>query len=389
MRFSDNVASLEPSATLAIAARARRLRAEGRSVVDLSAGEPMFRVPEYAARAGVRAIEEGKTGYPPTPGIPELREAVAGYLARTTASGGGEPERILVSCGVKQALFNSVYCLFGAGDEVLVPAPYWTSYLPQLRLAGAEPVVVERSWEDGFSLDVERLEAARTERTRGLILNSPGNPTGAVFDLDVLEDVAAWADRHGVWLLSDEIYRRLHYGEGPAPSLLDLDEVPPRTVVFDGVSKAFAMPGFRIGFAAGPPELIGKASDLQSQTTSGAATPAQHAAAAAFGQDEPREAALRGYLDALSRRRTAAVERLGESPGLEVRPPPGGMFVFARVAGDRASAEVAEELLMESGVATIPGEAFGGPGHLRLNFAVDEDVLEEGLRRTVEFFGGG
>lgn len=392
MEFSDNVATLEPSATLALAARARALREEGRSVIDLSAGEPVWDTPGYAADAGVRAIREGKTGYPPTPGVAGLRSAAAEYLAGTTGRR-VDADQVLVSSGVKQALFNCVYTLFGAGDEVLVPTPCWTSYVPQLRLAGAEPVEVPRRWEDGFRLDPEALERRRSGRTRGLMLNSPGNPTGAVFDLPLLEEIAAWAREHDVWLLSDEIYRQLHFGDGPAPSLLEVSDLPPRSVVLDGVSKAFAMPGWRIGFAAGPEELISKASDLQSQTTSGAATPSQHAAAAALGDRRRREAAVAGFLDRLRENRAAITEGLGEAPGLEVRAPDGGIFLFARLRDGGASADVSDRLLTEAGVAAVPGEAFRAPGHLRFSFSVEPDTLEEGARRAVEFFrarsGGG
>jgi len=380
VEFSENVSFLEPSATLALAARARGMKAAGRSVVDLSAGEPLYGTPAHAAEGGIEAIRAGRTGYPPTPGVPELREAIAGYLAETTAAS-PEPGRILVSAGVKQALFNCVFTLFGPGDEVLVPTPCWTSYLPQVRLARAEPVRVDRPWEDGFQLDVELLEAHRTSRTKGLILNSPGNPSGTVFPADRLREIAEWADRHGVWLLSDEIYRRLHFGEGSAPSLLDLDPPPERSVVFEGVSKALGMTGWRIGFAVGPESVVGKASDVQSQTTSGAATPSQHAAARAYGDADGREETIRENLSLLAERRAMGREILRETPGLESRLPAGGMFFFVRVEGGRSSAELAEELLVEAGVATVPGEAFASPGYLRLNFGVELEDLKEGLIR--------
>lgn len=386
MKFSENVASLEPSATLALAARARELRQEGRTIVDLSAGEPAWGTPEYAAEAGIEAIRSGRTGYPPTPGIPELRSAVADYLVETTELKELSPARVLVGAGVKQSLFNCVFCLFGPGDEVLVPAPFWTSYLPQIRLAGATPVVVETRWEDGFRPALEALEEARTEATRGLILNSPGNPTGAVYPRELLESVAAWADGHDLWILSDEIYRRLHFGRGPAPSLLDLDQPPERTVVLDGVSKCFAMTGWRIGFAVGPDPLISKASDLQSQTTSGAVTPSQHAAAAAFGRSEERERIIRDHVERLVALRGRGLEILEGTPGIEVEPPPGGMFFYLKLADGTSSAEVSDTLLREAGIACVPGEAFGTPGFLRLNFAVEPDVLERGLRRLTAYF---
>lgn len=386
MEFSENVASLEPSATLALAARARALREEGRSIVDLSAGEPVWGTPVHAADGGVRAIREGRTGYPPTPGVPELRRVVARYVASTTRAPAPDPARVLVSAGVKQALFNCVFTLFGPGDEVLVPSPYWTSYLPQIRLARAEPVVVEARWEDRFRLDPEALERHRTPATRGLVLNSPSNPTGEVYGPELLEEVARWADRHGVWLLSDEIYRRMHFDEGDAASLLDLDETPERSVVFDGVSKAFSMTGWRIGWALGPEELVSEASDLQSQTTSGAAAPSQFAAAAALERAEEREASVEAAVDRLRRRRDLLADGLEELDALEVRRPRGGMFLFVRLADGRDSGRVAEELLEGAGVAVVPGEAFGAPGHLRLNFAVEPETLEEGARRIRGFF---
>lgn len=389
MEFSQNVASLEPSATLALAARARSLREQGRSVVDLSAGEPVWGTPDYAAEGGIRAIRAGRTGYPPTPGVPDLRRAVARYLGATTRSPEPDPGRVLVSAGVKQALFNCVFTLFGPGDEVLVPAPYWTSYLPQVRLARAEPVVAETTWEDRFRLDPAELERHRTERTRGLLLNSPSNPTGAVYDRELLEEVARWADRHGIWLLSDEIYRRMHFGEGAAASLLDLDDPPARSVVLDGVSKAFSMTGWRIGWAVGPEELISEASDLQSQTTSGAAAPSQFAAAAALDRREEREEVIARTVERLEERRDRLASALDGMDALEVRRPGGGMFLYVRLTGGRASDRVAEGLLEEAGVAVIPGEAFGSPGHLRLNFAVEPGTLEEGARRIRDWFGTG
>lgn len=386
MRFSENVASLEPSATLALAARARRLRDEGASIVNLSAGEPVYGTPRFAADAGIEAIRAGKLGYPPTQGVPELRRAIADYLSQTTAHSSIGPNEVLVGAGVKQALFDCLFCVAGPGDEVLVPVPSWSSYLPQIRLTGARPVAVETTWDEGFRPDPERLESLRSERTRALLLNSPNNPSGVVYDLDLLAEIAEWADRHGIWLLQDEIYRRLRFEGGPAPSLLDLEARPERTVVLDGVSKAFSMTGWRIGFAAGPAELVRKATDFQSQTTSGAAAPSQYAAAAAYSRQEEREAVIADYRERVAGTRRLGVDILGRAPGLEVRPPEGGIFLWVRAEETEDTASLAEELLVEGGVACIPGEAFGSPGHLRFNLAVERAVLEEGLRRTLEFF---
>ena len=384
MRFSPNVDVLKPSATLGFAARARALRAEGKSIMDLSAGEPAFRTPDFAAQAGIRAIEEGRTKYPPTPGIPELRSASASYLAETTAHAPDDPGRIMVSAGVKQALFNCVYCLFGPEDEVLIPTPAWPSYETIVALAGATPVAVPTSWDTAFRVSVAELEGRRSDRTRGLIINSPSNPTGAVYSTELLSELAAWCGRHGVWLMSDEIYRRLSYTGVAAPSIYDVPDRPEEVILLDGVSKAFAMTGWRIGFADGPPDVIRKAADLQSQTTSAAAAPSQYAAAAALGQRAAREAAIGAFVEILDRNRRIGFELLSRVPALDVREPEAGMYLFARLRDGRPSAPVAEGLL-EAGVACLPGEPFGSPGYLRFNFAVDEEVLSEGLARVARY----
>ncbi|MFQ5746855.1 MAG: pyridoxal phosphate-dependent aminotransferase [Gemmatimonadota bacterium] len=383
MRFSSHVSSLEPSATLALRARARRLAAEGRSVVDLSAGEPTFPTPTFAAEAAVESIRAGRTGYPPTQGIPELRTAIADYLAGTTAHGALAPEDVLVSCGAKQALFNCVFSLIDAGEEVLVPAPFWPSYDPIVRFAGGRPVVVPTRWQEGFVVDPAALEAARTPATRALILNSPANPTGAVIPEERLSEIAAWCDRHGIWLLADEIYRRLSYGEGAAPSVLDLapDVRGERIVMLGGVSKSFSMTGWRIGFAAGPGGLIARATALQSQTTSAAAGPSQYAAAAAYASRE-REPTIGEFVRILGERRRLGLELLGQVPGFRLVPPDGAIYLFPRVPDGVASAALAEGLLERAGVACVPGDAFGAPGFLRFNFAVREKELREGLERT-------
>ncbi|MFQ5888772.1 MAG: pyridoxal phosphate-dependent aminotransferase [Gemmatimonadota bacterium] len=386
MRFSRNVAALEPSATLALTARARRLKAQGLSIIDLSAGEPSFHTPEFASAAASESIRAGRTGYPPTQGIPELREAVTRYLSDTTAASRTGTEEVLISAGVKQALFNCAYCLFQTGDAVLVPTPSWPTYLPLVRLTGADPIEVPTRWEEGFRLDPDQLERRRGANTRGLILNSPGNPTGVVYEAGLLAEIAAWCERHGVWLLSDEIYRRLYYAGDWAPSVFDLQNRAERVVLFDGISKSFSMPGWRIGFAAGPRELIGKATDLQSQTTSGASAPAQYAAAAAFGDVDQREETIQGFRHILARRREAALQALEGVPGLEVRAPEGAIYLFVRLTGGEKSASVAEQLLVQAGVACVPGEPFGSPGFLRFSFAADDREIREGLGRVAAFF---
>ena len=385
VRFSSNVDVLKPSATLGFAARARALQAAGRSLVDLTAGELAFRTPEFASRAGIRAIEEGHTKYPPTPGIPALRAAAATYLDETTAHAPADPSRILISAGVKQALFNCLYCLFGPGDEVLVPTPTWPTYETAVALTGATPILVPTPWEDNFQVSIETLERARTERTRGLIINSPSNPTGAVYPAPLLDELVRWCGQHGVWLLSDEIYRRLYFSGSAAPSVYDVADRPDHVILLDGVSKAFAMTGWRIGFAEGPAEIIAKASDLQSQTTSGAAVPSQYAAAAALSQTQQRESAIAEFVRILDANRRAGYETLRAIQALDIRLPEGGIYLFARLSDGGTSDGVAEDLL-EAGVACLPGEPFGSPGYLRLNFAVDSETLVEGLDRVARFF---
>ena len=385
MRYSKNIASLIPSATLAISARAKQMRAAGESVIDLSAGEPSFSAPLAGVSGAVDFIQSGKTGYPPTHGIPELRSAVASYVNETTAHGQVEPANVLVSAGVKQALFNVSFCLFGAGDEVLVPVPYWPSYLAIVELAGATPVAVPTNWKNGFQIDVEVLERLRTPATRGLFLNSPSNPSGDVYDRALMERLAEWAAANGIWIISDEIYRRLYYDGDSATSILDVPHDGEIVVHLDGISKAFSMPGWRIGYAVGPKELIGKMSALQSQTTSGAASPSQHAAAAVLSSPD-RETIVRDFRDILRRRRDMALEVLGGIGALESRVPAGAIYAYPRLKHATDSMAVAEQLLVEAGVATIPGDPFGTPGFLRMNYSVSDEDLVEGLARIKTFF---
>jgi len=355
-------------------------------VMDLSAGEPQFAAPEFASRAAIEAIRDGKTGYPPTPGLPVLRTAIARYLEETTAIAELDPNHVIVGAGVKQALFNCCFVLFGSGDDVLIPAPYWPSYPAIVGLSGANPVVVETSWEDQFQVTVDQLEEARAPNTRGLLLNSPSNPSGGVYSLERLAEVAAWCRQHGIWLLSDEIYRRLAFGS-PAPSVYDLPELGERTVLFDGVSKAFCMPGFRIGYAVGPPALIKKMSDLQGQTTSGAVGPSQYAAAAALGERDKREAFVTDLLEKLNTLREIGLSGFGPVEALQIRAPAGALYFYARVRDPQVAAlDIAERLLVDASVACVPGEPFGSPGHLRFNFAVERSVLEEALQRIGDFF---
>jgi aspartate aminotransferase len=391
MTYSENIARLQPSATMAVSSLAKRLAAEGRDVIDLSAGEPDFDTPSWISDAAVEGIRAGRTRYTPAAGLPELRTAVA-HAQLAGAAPGWElsAKNVVVGAGAKQALFNACFALFGPGDEVLVGAPYWTSYPEIVGLARAEPVIVKGPEEREFRLTPEVLEEARTPRTRGLILCSPSNPSGAVYSLEELRAVAHWAREHGVHLISDEIYRRIHFsGDGrPAPGIVDLprDEVGPY-VIIDGVSKSFAMTGWRIGYAVTDEGLAGKIDALQSQTTSNPATPSQFAALAALTRTAEADVAVGEMVAAFHRRRDLIVKRVEEQlPHLSYVRPEGAFYLFLRVDSE-FDADVPDSqswcarVLEETGVAAVPGSAFGDDRFVRLSFATSDEVLEEAIRR--------
>ncbi|HZD05236.1 MAG TPA: pyridoxal phosphate-dependent aminotransferase [Longimicrobiales bacterium] len=395
MAFSPNVEQLQPSATIAVSTLAKRLVAEGRDVIDLSAGEPDFDTPAWISQAAVDGIRAGKTRYTPAPGIPELRKAIA----RTLSDRAGRElpwEGVVVTCGAKQALFNACFTLFGPGDEVLVATPYWTSHPEIVTLARAEPVPVRGAEEREFRLTPDDLEAAATGRTRGLIYSSPSNPTGAVYTAEELQAVAEWARDRDVWLIADEIYRLICFdGDGEAAGLLEL---PPSSVgpfvLVDGASKCFAMTGWRVGFAWTEPEVAAKLSALQSHTTSNASTPSQVAALAAYGDPERTGRDVARMREAFRRRRDLVVGLFDELlPGLGYGSPWGAFYLFFRVDaafGDGrecTATEFCSWLLEEAGVALVPGAAFGDDRWARMSFAAADEVLERGVRRIAEALG--
>jgi aspartate aminotransferase len=388
IRFSPNIGKLQPSATISLATRVRELISAGRDIINLTAGEPDFDTPAFIAEAGVRAIREGRTRYTASAGIPELRAAIAADLQRLSPHPDGiDAAGVVVSAGAKEALFNACFSLFGPGDRVLIPVPYWTTYEAQVLLARAEPAFVHASAENDYKVTVDDLEAAAHGGAAGLLLNSPSNPTGAVYSLDELEAIVRWAAERGIWVISDEIYRRIYQGGRLAPGLLDLEpDLLRRAVVIDGASKAFAMTGWRIGFSYGPPELAAKIAALQSQTTSHAAAPSQYAALAAYraGEEEMRD--YRAMSDAFERRRHHIVRLFGEHlPGVEFVEPRGAFYLWIRTRGlmrvGESSAALCERLLEDAGVALVPGVAFGDDDYLRLSYATSEAVLEQAVLR--------
>ncbi len=388
---SRNIRQLQPSATIAVTQEASRLRAAGEDIIDLSAGEPDFDTPRVVADAGIRAIQEGKTHYPPNTGILDLRAAAASHLSVVS---GGRPvnaDNIVVSTGAKQSLFNTCFTLFGPHDSVLIPTPSWVSYPQMIHLARANPVMVPGDPEFSLKVSVDDLEEASDVNTKGLLLCTPNNPTGAVYTHSELRAIAEWAHRRNLWVISDEIYRRIHYAPGPAPSVLDLpDELLSRVVVIYGASKAYAMTGWRIGLALAPTEVARAMGALQSHTTSGANHPAQYAAAAAFS-DERVEAEVKNMVQQFHRRREVVVEHFREHlPGFEFVEPLGAFYLFFRVdacfGGEISDAATfCQRLIADGGVALVPGEAFGDDRWVRLSFAASEQQIRKALKRLVLF----
>jgi aspartate/methionine/tyrosine aminotransferase len=393
MSISENIRSLQPSATLAVSSLCQQMRAAGQDVLDLSVGEPDFRTPEFAGQAGAAAIAQGFTHYTPVPGTAELRAAIAAYLAGI-AGRSIEPAGVVVSAGAKQALFNTCFTLFGPGDDVIVPAPYWTSYPEILTLARARTVVARGRPDNALKVDVEILERALTPATRGLILNSPNNPTGAVYERHELDAILLWAAERELWVISDEIYGRLCYSGHRATSVLDLDpSLLERVIVVDGVSKSFAMTGWRIGFSYSSVEMAKHFAALQGHITSGASSPAQAAALAAY-RDEPRvREAVLAMVRVFQRRRQHAASALQAAlPRADFAMPDGAFYIFVRVddyyTPERPDSNAfCRDLLKGAGVALVPGIAFGDDRYVRLSFAAPEAEILEAIRRVGELLG--
>lgn len=388
MEFSKNIGRLQPSATLAVSALAKQLKAEGRDIIDLSAGEPDFDTPEWISDAAVQGIRDGKTRYTPAPGMPQLRKAIARDLHLRF---GKEVDwnGVVVSNGAKHSLFNACFSLFGPGDEVLIASPYWTSYPQMVTLSRAEPVFVSGAEERDFLLTPEDLESVFSDRTKGLILCSPSNPTGGVYAYEELRAVAEWARDRGVWLLADEIYHFINFeGDGAAAGILDLpQESLGPFVLIDGVSKAFAMTGWRIGFTYSSVDLAQKMSAFQSHTTSNPASPSQEAALAAFSERDRAGADVRRMVQAFRRRRDLVASLFDELlPGLPYVKPHGAFYLYFRVdslfrEGMTDSSAVCTWLLEKAGIAMVPGVAFGDDRYVRMSYATSDALLDEGIRR--------
>ena len=387
---SANIARLKESATIAASQRAKALRAAGRPILDLGAGEPDFDTPAVIRDATKAALDRGATRYTATEGILPLREAIAAHA--TARRGRGETitaGEVVVSNGSKQSLFNAVFSLFGPGDEVLIPTPSWTSYYEMVDLARATAVAVRGDPANGFKVTPADLAARATERTRGLMLNSPVNPTGSVYSREELAALLAFARERGLWVLSDEIYRRIAYG-APAVSALDVAESRDRLVVVDGVAKAYAMTGWRIGWTISTAPLTKAMTAFQSHTTFNPSSVSQAAALAALTLGDPVERAVEAMVAEFRVRRDAALAILHTEPRLRANPPEGAFYLWMEAPGagrvPDAGAAFATRLLEQHDVAVVAGSAFMVPDWFRVSYATDRAQVETAMHRIVEAF---
>jgi aspartate/methionine/tyrosine aminotransferase len=391
-RISERIAAISESATLAVDAKAKALKAAGRPVIGFGAGEPDFPTPDYIVEAAAQACREPRFHkYTPAGGLPELRAAIAAKTLRDSGLS-VEASQVLVTNGGKQAVYEAFATLLDPGDEVILPAPYWTTYPESIKLAGGVPVVVQTNETTGYLVSVEQLEAARTDRTKVLLLCSPSNPTGGVYSREQVEAIGRWALEHGLWVVTDEIYEHLVYGGAEFHSLpVVVPEIADRTVVLNGVAKTYAMTGWRVGWLIGPADVVKAAQNLQSHATSNVCNVAQAAALAAVSGDLSAVARMRTAFD---RRRQTIVRLLNDIPGVFCPEPRGAFYVYPSVKellgkeirGRRpqTSVELASLVLEEAEVALVPGEAFGTPGYFRLSYALGDEDLAEGVGRVAK-----
>jgi len=393
-RVSARVGGIAESATLKVDAKAKALKAEGRPVIGFGAGEPDFPTPDYIVEAAVAACRDPKNHrYTPAGGLPELKQAIAD---KTRRDSGYEvtPAQVLVTNGGKHAIYGAFATLLDPGDEVIVPAPYWTTYPEAIRLAGGVPVEVLADETQDYKVTVDQFEAARTDRTKVLLFCSPSNPTGAVYTAAETRAIGEWVVEHGLWVITDEIYEHLVYGDVETGSMPVLcPDVRERCVVVNGVAKTYAMTGWRVGWTIGPVDVIKAATNLQSHATSNVSNVAQRAALAAVSGGLDAVAEMKAAFD---RRRQTIVRMLGEIDGVTCPVPQGAFYAYPSVKGllgreydgrrIDTSAELAEYILEQAEVAVVPGEAFGSPGYLRLSYALGDDDLVQGITRLQKLF---
>lgn len=395
-RISRRIAAIAPSATLAVDAKAKALKSEGHPIIGFGAGEPDFPTPAHIVQAAAEALQDPSNfRYSPGPGLPELRRAIAD----TTAQRSGwqvEPSQVVVTNGGKQAVYEAFAAVLNEGDEVLLPAPYWTTYPEAIRLAGGVPVEVFAGAEHGYKVTPEMLEEKSTDRTKAILHCSPSNPTGAVFSPEETRALGAWAAEKGIFVIADEIYQQLTYDGTPFTSIAGAcPELSENVIVVNGVAKTYAMTGWRVGWLIGPADVVKAVSTLQSHLTSNVNNIAQRAAVAALTGPQDDVVAMG---EAFDRRRRLAVEMLSAIDGVTVPEPQGAFYVYPDVSAllgrdfdgstPQTSAELAGLILEKAEVAVVPGEAFGPSGYFRLSYALGDDDLREGLTRLQDFLGG-
>jgi aspartate/methionine/tyrosine aminotransferase len=393
-RVSRRIGAIAESATLKVDAKAKALKAEGRPVIGFGAGEPDFPTPGYIVDAAVEAARDPRNHrYTPAGGLPELKKAIAAKTKRDSGLD-VEPAQVLVTNGGKQAIYAAFATMLDPGDEVIVPAPYWTTYPEAIQLAGGTPVEVLADETQDYKVNVDQLEAARTDRSKVLLFVSPSNPTGAVYTAAEIRAIGTWAEQHDLWVLTDEIYEHLVYDDIETGSLPVLcPDLADHTVVVNGVAKTYAMTGWRVGWMIGPADLVKAAANLQSHATSNVANVSQRAALAALEGDLSAVEEMKAAFD---RRRRTIVAMLNEIDGVVCPMPGGAFYAYPSVRGllgkeydGRAietSADLAEYILDQAEVAVVPGEAFGSPGCLRLSYALGDDDLVEGITRLQKLF---
>ncbi len=389
IKLSSRLAGLEESATLAITAKAKALAKAGKSIVGFGAGEPDFDTPDNIKEAAIRAIKSGQTKYTPVGGIVELKDAVIGKFKRDNNLAYARDE-IIVSCGGKHSIYNLLMAIIDSGDEVIIPSPYWVSYPVMVKLAGGVPVTAETRAEHGFKMSRKAFASLITKKTKAVIINSPSNPTGAAYEAGELKGIAEEALQNNLLIISDEIYEKLTYDGFKSGSVASIsDEIKSRTIVLNGVSKTYSMTGWRIGYAAGPKDIIKAMTSIQSQSTSNPASISQWAAVEAInGPQDNIEAMKREF----EKRRDAMVAGLNAINGITAFKPMGAFYVFANASGlygkkikdgeiIKGSAQLANYLLDSSGVAVVPGAPFGDDSFIRLSYATSMDNINEGIRR--------
>lgn len=393
-RISNRLAQISPSATLAVDAAAKELKAQGRPVIGFGAGEPNFSTPDYIVEAAQAACADPVMHhYSPGKGLPQLREAIAKKTLRDSGYEVDPNTEVIVTNGGKQAVFEAFSAIVEVGDEVLMPTPYWTTYPEVIKIAGGVPVSVMAGADQHYKVTVEQLDAAKTEKTKALLIVSPSNPTGAVYDANELKAIGQWALDNGIWVITDEIYEHLIYDGIHAEHIVKLvPELAKQTLVLNGVAKTYAMTGWRVGWMIAPPDVIKACAAFQSHTTGNVSNIAQRAALAAVSGPLDKVQQMREVFD---RRRQRMVELLRQVPDLEVPMPHGAFYCYPSVerilgreiAGEtpQTSAELADLMLRKVEVAVVPGEAFGPSGFFRLSYALSDEDLEEGVGRIVDF----